>query len=286
MSLKWLSRGWGPSQAGIGVALAFYGLLQLIRDTRDWSHSIVVATLATIMILVILLAPFLYHLLVASSFREIGHERFKSERVCAKHEKRIQVFADRTAWVAVKRTFVFLEQPHEDDFYDSYAIDPTLEIKNFKYHSEDAVEVGRRRISPDKISVFWRPKSPIRPFIPYVHDDAWSPPVRYDQPAAFSSFICTEEVGEVNVRLELPFDVEYVCLFRRPRWKKLDSDSAYIRYALRSSDFRWGSAEILSNQRTIAWRMYNPPVGRTYDCVFFEPDGLAYWRQRLGAAGS
>lgn len=245
-----------------------------------------IAGLVTILIIIIFIAPFLYHLIVPSSFREIGHERFRSERVCTKHQKRINVSKDRTAWVTVKRTFVFLEQPSDDDLYDSYSIDPTLEIKSFQYHSEDAAEIGRRRTSLSGISIFWRPKSPIRPFVPYTHSDAWSPPVRYDQPAGFSSFVCTENVGEVDIRLDLPFDVEHVYLFRRPRWKKLNTDDSYMRYALKNADFRWGSADILSNRRVLTWRMYNPPVGRTYDCVFFEKGGLMYWRKRLGAKAS
>lgn len=276
-----IKRGWLAAQVAAGTALTVYGLFKLLSDTFLLTQSSVLTTIVGLLIGGICSIPFLYHLLTPTTLRDFGLGRLKADRVCTHHEKQIDIRDDFSAWVTVRRTWVFLDNPLADDLFDSYSIDPKLQLHYFRYTSPDAVETGRKRASPNKVTVFWRPKTRIYPFVPYTHEDAWQPPMKYDMPSAMTAFHSIERTGLVTITIRAPFEIERISIFRRPRFRSLRSDVSHMKYALQSREFRWGSAEVSDDKHGVTWRMYEPPPGRTYECVFFRPGGVVHWEQEV-----
>lgn len=281
MALASLKRGFRASQVTLSVLLACFGVSRLLREVATATASPFLTSAAAAVIGSAFLGPFLFHLVSPPALRAFGLGKLRGQRVCIATKKRVEIAEDYQATVSVTRRWVFLGEPHDEDLFDSYSIDPNLDIGDPPYDSPDAIEVGRKRVPPNRLTIFWRSKTPILPFVEHTHQDSWRPPVRYDQPASFSEFACIEETGYFETVISAPFEIERAVLLQQPSFRRLDSDSQFIQFVLRSRGFRGGRCEIAPDGKTLTWTLLNPLVGRRYLCVFFRKGGLSYWKSRL-----
>lgn len=281
-----IKQGWLAAQVAAGIALTIFGLVQLLQFFFEFTHSPLATALVAIMLGLVCTIPFLYHLFAPATLREFGLGRLTADRLCLRHEKEIDIRPDLSAWVTVRRTWIFLKEPPHDDLFDSYSIDSKLQIDGFKYISPDSLEAGRKCTTPDRLTIFWQPKTAIQSLIPYTHEDAWQPPMKYDMPSAMTGFHAIERTGIVTISMKAPFDIERVSIFRRPRFRSLRSDVSHMNYALNVKEFRWGSAELSADRRTVIWQMHDPPSGWTYDCIVFKVGGVAFWKQEIQKKGT
>lgn len=276
-----LKRVWATSGALATVLLTIVGLLELVDKIHARTSSIVATSIVAVLVIGLFILPFIYFWARPQTLKQFGLQRYESKSFCLEGIKRVDIGETWRATVTVSRRLVFMDFPGEEDLVDCYSIDPKLDIQEFQYSSPDATEVDRRRASPSRLAISWRPKAAICPYVEYLHEDRWQPPMLYDHPANYTEFHCDRETGIAKIIVTTPKPIEMAVAFKRPHFRSLKSDVAFMRYALDCPKRGCPQPVVTPSRRDLTWQIMNPAVGENYVCVFFYDGGVQLWKDRI-----
>lgn len=215
------------------------------------------------------------------ALRQIGLNVPFGDVICAEQVRTIWIQPDWRARVTVRRTLVFLDEPADGDLRDTYAVEPGQHLDRLAYDCLDAVEIDREQRGPGRIVVFWRPRVPVVRYAPYVHEHSWTPPTLYQQPALCTEYRCEGKTGVAVTEFITPATFETAVAFRRPRWPRLTSEHATVKYALKCLSSGGERPSVTDEGRRVEWRIVGPRRGDRYLCVVFQQHGVAEWQERL-----
>jgi hypothetical protein len=197
--------------------------------------------------------------------------------VCPQHVKTIRVHENARIEVTDRQSLVFLDSPEPGDLRD--AVPGAAEGEGAPYHSPDAFEFHRASTRKGT-QVCWMPNEPIVRYALYAHQHGWM------LSSNAADVVCTEFCGEMRtgiVDLEIitsgRFDAGVA--FKRPRWRRLKTDSSVIKYALRQLESEGERAAIADDGSRLQWKLLGPKIGERYVYVAFQENGVALWRKRL-----
>jgi hypothetical protein len=204
--------------------------------------------------------------------------------ICPEIRKTIFIEGDWRARVNTQRTLVFTDEPCPGDLRDRFPIEAGTAVEALFYDSPDAQEVARHLANPQTLVIAWMPKQPITRYALYQHVDTWNHPESHERAAIAAHFDCREKVGTFTIEFITPGTFEAGVMFRRPRWRRLRTERALIKYAL--AQMRVDGAikprldETASGRRAI-FEISGPRIGECFLFVLFHAHGVVEWERRL-----
>jgi hypothetical protein len=200
--------------------------------------------------------------------------------VCPQHVKTIRVQEDARIEVVDRRSLVFLDLPESDDLRDVLPINTYGE--SAPYLSPDAFELHR---APTRkgTQVYWMPREPIVQYALYAHQYGWMSQANPVEAVVCSEFRCEMRTGMVDLELITAGRFETAVAFKRPRWRRLSTESGLIKYALKQLESEGERPVIADDGARLVWKLLGPKVGECYVYVAFEENGVKLWRERLEA---
>jgi hypothetical protein len=215
--------------------------------------------------------------------RRCGLDVFSNDVVCPEHVKTIQVDANWSAVVTVRRALVFLDLPEASDLRDTFPIDSETDLERFSYVSPDSREVSRALIRRNDLAIQWEPLQSITRYALFTHQYSWRPAGSYGQAAWYTELRCDTRTGILALEIVTPGVFENAVVFMRPRWSRLNTERRLVRYALSQLGSDGARPVIGDNGRRVEVRVSEPKVGGRYVCVVFHEHGVEHWRERLAA---
>lgn len=202
--------------------------------------------------------------------------------ICPELVRTIWIENDWRARVSVKRQLVFLEHPGERDLRDIYPAGPGEDLDQLAYDSPDAIELSREKRRDGSLAVYWQPRGPITPYALYEHQDSWVPPTSHQQAAIFAEYRTEGKTGVVGTEIITPQTFETAVAFERPRWPRLTSDQALVKYAFKLLESNMGDRPTIANDgKRLEWTIVGPKARASYVCVAFHEGGVAEWQERM-----
>jgi hypothetical protein len=194
--------------------------------------------------------------------------------------KTVCIDPEGRAQVTVQQKLVFLDVPESGDLRDTCTLDAATSYENFRAHSSDSVEVGRRRIGRTGATIYWQPKSQISRYGLYEHQCSWVLAGSYSEPAVCAEFQCDTKTGLFVFEMLTPQGFDAALIFERPRWPLLNSERKLVKYALKQLESGVERPAILDNGQRIEWKIREPKRAQ-YICVAFHHHGMLLWKDRL-----
>jgi hypothetical protein len=204
--------------------------------------------------------------------------------VCPEQVRTIYIETDWRARITVKKTLVFLEPPGERDLWDTYSVGTGERLEHLMYDSPDAMQVAREDRKDGSVVIFWQPRTEVIPYALYMHQDTWVPPTLYKQAAIFAEYRSEGRTGVAVTEIITPLTFEAAVVFERPRWPRLTSERALVKYALDRLKENGERPSITPDGKRLEWRIARPRAGASYLCVAFHEQGVLEWEDRLKAA--
>ena len=201
--------------------------------------------------------------------------------ICPEYAKAICIDATWHAEFTVRQKLVFLDVPERGDLHDTCPLEGETTFESLRFHSPDAMEIGRRRVGRHAVAIDWAPRSRVTPYALYDHQYSWTAPRSFDQLAIFTEFEIHMRTGMFLFEMITPQAFEAAVVFERPRWPRLTTERRLARYALKQLE---GSAErpsILDHGARLEWKIVGPRVGARYICAGFHQNGVLLWNDRL-----
>jgi hypothetical protein len=204
--------------------------------------------------------------------------------VCAEQVRTIYIETDWRARITNKKTLVFLDAPGERDLWDTYSVGSGERLEHLAYDSPDGMQIAREDSKDGSVVIFWQPRSDIIPYALYTHQDTWVPPTLYKQAAIFAEYKSEGRTGVAVTEIVTPMTFEAAVVFQRPRWPRLTSERALVKYALDQIKENAERPSITPDGKRLEWRIEGPRSGVSYLCVAFHEQGVAEWEDRLKMA--
>jgi hypothetical protein len=199
--------------------------------------------------------------------------------VCPEHAKSIRFIDDGRIEVIDRRSLVFLGLPEPGDLRDDLPL--AGDADSAPYVSPDAMELYRTSTRTGT-QVCWMPREPLVRYALYAHQHGWISPGGAVDGAAFSEFRCDMKTGHARLSMITPARFEAAVVFKRPRWRRLTSERALVKYALAHLEQGEGDhPAIVEDGSRMEWNVAGPAVGDRYICVAFLQNGVQLWRDRL-----
>lgn len=213
------------------------------------------------------------------TLRRYGIELLYKQLICPEYAKTIRVDESWRAQVTIRRTLVFLDVPEPRDLCDVIPVDPETDLDSRIDESPDAEDIDFRRDGRGT-RVYWKPREFIIPYALYVHERSWSSPGANDQAALYTEFRCDIPTGIVALEMTAPVAVEAGIAFKRPSWRRLNTERSLVKYALTQLEQQVVPPAI-GDKGQVTWKIAGPSVGDRYVCVVFTVGGVARWQLRL-----
>lgn len=165
----------------IGFLLAMFGLYELFTTiSQKTGNTYIAFVIATVLVSLWLVYEFIRYIYNPFVFRFFRAKPITDGLIT---NIKIELYIDELgnaishSW----RTYVFQKIPKKWDTYDTLFVKGEfLENIEAYYESNDAIATSYKKLSKNKILVFWKPKdSKIKPNIPYIHHYIYKPPTNF-----------------------------------------------------------------------------------------------------------
>lgn len=211
------------------------------------------------------------------ALRQCGIDLSFTDVVCPQHVKSIRIHEGARVEVIDRRSLVFLDLPEPGDLLDVVPNPEDGEVS--PYHSPDAFEI--QRVSTRKgTQVSWMPNEPVVLYALYMHQHGWMVPGKPAE-AVCTELRCDMKTGAVDLEIITPGRFDAAVAFQRPLWRRLNSESSMINYALKQLDSGGEQPTIADDGARLHWKLLGPKVGARYLYVAFQENGVELWRKRL-----
>jgi hypothetical protein len=204
--------------------------------------------------------------------------------ICPEIRKTIIIEGDWRARVNTQHTLVFTHEPCAGDLRDNFPIQPGAPTEVMFYDSPDAYEVSREVANAHTLAINWMPKQPITRYALYRHDDTWTHPESHKRSAIAAHFDCRMKVGAFSIEFITPGTFEAGVMFRRPRWRRLRTERALMKYALarmRAEGAATPRLDEAAGGRRAVFEIPGPRIGERFMFVLFHAQGVVDWDRRL-----
>ena len=218
--------------------------------------------------------------LLRRTLRGFGFDVPFTKVVCPEVVKTVSIDGQWRATVTVNRTLVFLREPEEGDLRDAFPIDPVTDYDCSIHESSDAMEITRRRVKGGTF-VYWQPREAVVPYALYTHKQTWSTPGSDTETTLFTEMECDTRTGILAIEMIAPMTFQSAVAFKRPRWRRLNTERRLMKYALEQLDTSRSRPVIRDNRQRAEWKIVGPRVGDRFICIAFTAEGLEEWQQRL-----
>ena len=203
-----------------------------------------------------------------------------SDVVCPHHIKAIRGIEGGRIEVIDRRSLVFLDLPEPGELKDFAPISGDAE--SAPYNSPDALELHRTSTQKGSL-ISWIPREPIVRYALYGHQHGWISPGGSGGAVLFMEYRCDMKTGVVDLELMAPERFEAAVVFKRPRWRRLSTESSLVKYALAQREAAGERPAILDDGARLQWKVVGPKIGERYVCAAFLEHGVEQWRKRLEA---
>jgi hypothetical protein len=244
--------------------LTIAGLIALPIQVAQQTHSTRLGIALAALVALFLGVPAAYHLIPGPVQRRFGVRRYQAPAIlvdCLEH-----VIVDETyhATIETTSTLVFLEQPSEGELVDIVDVLPHETIEETAYSSTDSTAIDVIRKSPSTLAVRWRPRTPIRKFVPYVHKTKYRIPSLYGDDGFYQVMYVDRDTGSRRWEFITAFPIERAIAFVLPAWRWRATLSYLLRRAVSGKSRGCDQPSIDATGRRITWEVSGPRKGRIY----------------------
>lgn len=244
--------------------LTVTGLVAVAFEVADRFDSPRAGKLTAVIITLLLGVPAARFLIPTKVQRRFGIRRYKAPPILASSIEHVEIASDFSARIDTTQTFIFTEQPGADDLVDIIDVLPTDAIDESSYSTPDSDITDIVRQTPSTLAVRWRPRVPIIPFVPHVHETSYNTPPVYGEPAFYQGMYVDRDTGYKDWEIVTAHPIEKTVAFLMPRMGARVTDGfLYSRYA----DGRGRGCEqptLDPSGHRIRWILKRPEKGRTY----------------------
>ena len=251
----------GQTSAAI---LTIFGLIFLPARTYDISHSIPMTIAMIVVVLGILAIAIAYYYFPSFAVYRAGYGRYPTPAIITKRASTIRINKAFNATIVIDKELIFFDDPKQDDLVDFVDTLPGNEIAKASYRSPDSHISAFTTKSPHQLIFYWKPKSPIAPFVGYCHRNQNDSPSPYGPDGFYHSILFDRETGVSDLSLKLPVPLEDVVAFVMPRHITQVTENILYRYGIKRSHKGCAQPNIGSKKREVSWKLERPLIGRRY----------------------
>ena len=271
-----LRRNVYKSFKNITIITTFFGLYKLI-EYFNYKIPPLYSTILFIIIAAIILTPFINLLNRPIVSRLFGV--LTTENVIQINKKyKIKVLKDGRPHITSTRELIFIKQPKIGKFgelFDLVSMDRNIPLKKVKkvlWRTSDADEIHTERKEQNKVIIYWKPKSSIKLFSPFIHTFRTIPFTSFNDPANYFEIYRECPAAHIELLIETRKKIEYGIAFKNPRKFKKDIDK--YKYALNLKNPLCPAPKIEGTK--LFWKIDNPEIGAVYTICFFYEGGIDY----------
>jgi hypothetical protein len=129
--------------------------------------------------------------------------------------------------------------------------------------------------------ISWTPRDRVVPYALYFHKQSWSSEASSTDTTLFAELRCDVRTGVMAVEMVAPMAFQAAVAFKRPRFRRMDTERRLMKYALEQLEFSGSRPGIRDGQQRVEWKVVAPRVGDRYVCVAFTAEGLDEWRKHI-----
>ncbi len=209
----------GPLEAIPEIAnlvVTFFGLYQIAETVYGQTHSYWIAGASMLLVLGIVAMPLVRWVRRPDLFKLYGlsvHERV----VVVESQHAVSVCEDGTGSAEVRRNMLFLENPRHGDLRDIFELSEQLDLNDLVYESPDALEVSRRRISGQRVAIYWIPRALPGLTRLYQHSFRFTARTNFLDPGNYWELLVDMPIGAWRLDLRSRKPIVSALAFRGPR---------------------------------------------------------------------
>lgn len=246
------------------VILTVCGILflpsQVYEFTQSWPMTIAVTALALIT-LGISACVFLFPGLIN---RRFGVARYRARAIVPRRQELVEINDKFQATVTRRNEIIFLDTPSAEDRLDLIDLLPGEEMHERSYRSSDSTVGDTRRKGLNTLAIYWLPKKPITPYVPYEHEMSYVSPSLYGDDAFYNSLLVDREIGITDIEVRSERKIEEVVGFVMPVWAAAVTIKRLYNYGLSGRRRGCEQPVLLGGGHKVVWSLSRPKRGRVY----------------------
>jgi hypothetical protein len=168
------------------------------------------------------------------------------------------------ATVTRRNEIIFLDEPSTEDRLDMIDLLPGEAMHERYYRSNDSIVGDTRRKGLNALAIYWLPKQPIIPYVPYEHEMTYVSPSLYGDDAFYNALLVDREIGVTDIEVQSEIRIDEVLGFVMPIWAAEVTLKRLYKYGLSGRRRGCEQPVLHDGGHKAVWTLYRPRRGRVY----------------------